>query len=192
VKIARKKNHSIGLPISATKHATSKLSTFADLLTVATFGFRGEALRDRFYKISFRPKTYWINFHPQIVDKFPPKKQQIQVYLSVMGNTIRFCCILFKATWGHIRKPEFDQIKFFVLKFRPKRFHKIDSSSICALGSVTITTRHTSADVGSSVEFDHNGKIVAQKTTVRISSTRGRGGHCYDHYFGQFSRVQKE
>jgi hypothetical protein len=29
--------------------------------------------RDRFYKTQFRPKTFLINFHPQILDKFKPK-----------------------------------------------------------------------------------------------------------------------
>jgi DNA mismatch repair protein PMS2 len=69
--------------ISATKHATSKLSTFSDLFSVSTFGFRGEAL-----------------------------------------------------------------------------------SSLCALATVSISTRHVSADVGTTMDFDHNGKIVSQKNLV--------------------------
>jgi hypothetical protein len=27
-----------------------------------------ETLRDRFYKTPFRPKTFWTDFHPQILD----------------------------------------------------------------------------------------------------------------------------
>jgi hypothetical protein len=30
-------------------------------------------LRDRFYKTPFRPKTFWIKFHPSILDKVPSK-----------------------------------------------------------------------------------------------------------------------
>jgi hypothetical protein len=29
--------------------------------------------RDRFYESPFRPKTYRVHFHSQVLDKFPPK-----------------------------------------------------------------------------------------------------------------------
>jgi hypothetical protein len=35
--------------------------------------------RDRFYKALFWPKTFRMNFHAQILDKSPPKKQRINL-----------------------------------------------------------------------------------------------------------------
>lgn len=70
------------------KHATSKLTTFNDLSTIATFGFRGEAL-----------------------------------------------------------------------------------SSLCALGQVSISTRHVTSSIGTIIEFDHNGKITSQKNQARPVGT---------------------
>ena len=74
----------IKFDFSAIKHATSKLTTFSDLYSVSTFGFRGEAL-----------------------------------------------------------------------------------SSLCALGQVSISTRHQSSEIGTALEFDHHGKIVSQKNQVQ-------------------------
>jgi hypothetical protein len=37
--------------------------------------------RDRFYKTQFRPKTFRINLHPHIFDKFPPT-----TYLNICEN----------------------------------------------------------------------------------------------------------
>jgi pyrroline-5-carboxylate reductase len=43
--------------------------------------------RDRFNETSFRQKTFWIHFHPQISDKFPPQKHQILHYVTAYyGN----------------------------------------------------------------------------------------------------------
>jgi hypothetical protein len=40
--------------------------------------------RDRFYK------TFWMNFHPQLLDKIPHKKQQIIHYLSSLDTNLEF------------------------------------------------------------------------------------------------------
>jgi hypothetical protein len=52
-----------------------KYSAFSDdiILTSDVDAFVMNA-RDRFYKTPFRPKTFRINFHPQILEKVSPRK----------------------------------------------------------------------------------------------------------------------
>ncbi|WAQ95733.1 PMS2-like protein [Mya arenaria] len=43
-------------------------------------------------------------------------------------------------------------------------------SSLCALSTLNVTTRHKSASVGTRMEFDHNGKITKQTSMARQMS----------------------
>jgi hypothetical protein len=54
---------------------------------------------DRLCQTTFWPKTFRINFHPQILDKFP-SKTNIYVFHTY-----------FKSLWGHIWKLKFNQIR---------------------------------------------------------------------------------
>ncbi|XP_056017837.1 mismatch repair endonuclease PMS2-like isoform X2 [Ostrea edulis] len=44
-------------------------------------------------------------------------------------------------------------------------------SSLCALSSLTVTTKHSNASVGTKLEFDHNGKIKTKSPHPRQSGT---------------------
>lgn len=44
-------------------------------------------------------------------------------------------------------------------------------SSLCALSNVMIITRHNTTDIGTKLEYDHNGRIIKQTITSRSEGT---------------------
>jgi hypothetical protein len=82
----------------------------------------------RFYKIPFRPKTFRINFHHQILNcVISTQIKHIKMYLSLLDNYLIFLCILqpYKVIINNLSSTKL----CFTRKFWPKRFHKIDSRS---------------------------------------------------------------
>jgi hypothetical protein len=114
-------------PISqvACRHCSSTPATPVILKPDADNGFTTVILnRDRFYKTSFWLKTFRIKCQPQILNKLPHKNYRYKLRTKV-SLTIIFDFMVF---YSHTHKVIIKNLNVgFICKFRPKRFHKIDS-----------------------------------------------------------------